>query len=149
MPVKIAYSSPGSAMDRVRAVRDDTYICERVSDLDYGLTTKMKVAQNEHERMMQRVVPKSDTTRYETMDQGFCRKYWPAEAIQCHSRHEAHNKFMEQRRLQNMHDLWELQKDEERRLRTRKLFRPEVTAIPEVPDHPLYRRPIGMYSLYW
>lgn len=149
MPVKIAYSSPGSAMDRVRAVRDDTYICERVSEMDYGLTNKMRLAVDEHDRHVQRIVPRSDTTRYETLDQAFCRRFWPAEAIQCHSRHEAHGKFMEERRLQNMHDLWELEKDEERRLRTRKLFRPEVNAIPEVPFHPLYKRPQSIYSRHW
>lgn len=144
--MRIAYSSPGSAIDRVRAVRDDQCICERVTETDYNLTYKMRAAQDEHEKTTQRIVPKSDTTRYEALDQAFCRRFWPAEAIQCRSRHEAHKKFMEERRLQSMHDLWELEKDEERRVRTRKLFRPEIAAVPEVPLHPLYRRPLGIYS---
>lgn len=50
--------------------------------------------------------------------------------------------MMEGRRLQDVHDAWEAVKDDERRMRARKLFRPlEVAAIPEMPYHRAYRNP--------
>lgn len=66
----------------------------------------------------------------------------PMEQLNTHSNHAAHLKMMETRRLLDVHDAWEATKDEERRMRARKLFRPlEVAAIPEMPYHRAYRKP--------
>lgn len=80
------------------------------------------------------------------MDGPFCRRFMPPmEPMNSHSNHANHLKMMESRKLREVHDAWEAVKDDERRMRARKLFRPlEVAAIPEIPYHRFYKKP----SLY-
>lgn len=81
--------------------------------------------------------------RIQVVDGPFCRRFMPPmEMVHSQSNHANHLKMMESRQLRNVHDAWEAVKDDERRMRARKLFRPlEVAAIPEIPYHRAYRRP--------
>ncbi|XP_003742591.1 uncharacterized protein LOC100899039 [Galendromus occidentalis] len=121
-------------------VREYERLCKQISQ--HRLRSQMEARAQEHDRIIRSALNASDMQRIHVLDGPFCRLLMPNESIRGHSKHAVHLKMMESRRLQDVHDAWEATKDDERRARVRKLFRPsEVTAIPEMPYHRAYRNP--------
>ncbi|OQR74918.1 hypothetical protein BIW11_08763 [Tropilaelaps mercedesae] len=114
----------------------------------HRLREQMEARAREHDHIIRNALNAADFQRIQLLNGAFCRRFMPpTNAIGSRSNHAAHLRMMETRRLLDVHDAWEATKDEERRMRARKLFRPlEITAIPEIPYHRAYRKPT-LYDL--
>ncbi|OQR71492.1 hypothetical protein BIW11_10962 [Tropilaelaps mercedesae] len=144
------YSYP----DRFNVFRDDM----RLHDGIYNKTTsrlardRLKHRGDVHDTLLgwhsPNNMPLHSVRGYDPTEVPFHRRMFPIEPIRLHSQHAAHGRFMENRRLRFMHELWESEHDEERRHRIRSLYN-KSGAPPPIPHHRLFTRPPAVYQLFY
>ncbi|XP_018496695.1 uncharacterized protein LOC100901653 [Galendromus occidentalis] len=144
------YSYP----DRFNVFRDDM----RLHDDIYSKTSsrlvrdRLRHKSDVHDRLVgwhsPNYMPLHSVRGYHLNDVPFSRRMYPIEPVKLHSQHAAHGKFMENRRLRFMHELWQHERDEEGRHRIRSFYN-KSGAPPQIPHHRLFTRPPAVYQLFY